>query len=38
MIETLSGFVAGQSSSSAKYVRWASDIRLKIMMDPNANE
>jgi hypothetical protein len=38
MIETLTGFVEGQSSSSPKYVRWASDVRLKVMMDPNVPE
>jgi hypothetical protein len=36
MIETITGFVEGQSSSSPKFVRWASDVRLKVMMDPNA--
>lgn len=36
MIETLSGFIVGQSSKTPKYVRFASDVRLKIMMDPDA--
>jgi len=38
MIETLTGFVEGQSSKAAKYVRFAKDIRLKIMMDPDVPE
>jgi meckelin len=33
MIDTLSGFVEGQSSKTPKYVRFAKDIRLKVMMD-----
>lgn len=35
MIETLTGIIEGQSSDKPKYVRFAKDIRLKIMMDPD---
>ena len=38
MIDTLSGFVEGQSSPSPKYIRWASEVRLKIMMDPGVRD
>jgi hypothetical protein len=35
MIDTLTGFEEGQTSKTPKYVRWATDVRLKIMMDPD---
>lgn len=38
MIDTISGLEVGKSATDPKYVRFASNVRLKIMMDSDMKE